>query len=625
MNETDLILKLNEELEQLKHSLSSLSESKDIYNDYIKKCEIILGNGHDIKGNLDYISQINLDSMFNEIGEKDLNFLKKLKMYQFLSKNESYIWNNEQQQETVEIFKYIKEIFAIKKENLTEIENQLNMDLITLQNVIDKLKNNNIDKECYEYLYRYLQRDEENLENNLDLFISLSSKYINSVTIGQELDEEIEEDVIEEVTITNLELEKVKEIFSKYGYDFLDFSDESTKTLPLKIDNKSVSPREYILKLSKYDNLDAILKLLQDNDIKLDIKKYGSQLSIIFTLSDSNIVNSIISNIKKDLVEGSEYTFDEIFNYFIKKPSIFVRGKKHCGPRDSKIHPPGLPGPVNEKNIVTGVFDNYVENRKLFLELGVDIISAFIKCSHIFDRSNKTVKKNVEILKSYGINEEQFINSLSCLSCDNYRLAFVIDRFIELGSFNLGLEGYNHLKNNLTRVCRDTTPLLYKLINASLDGKSIDDLIQIHSKGKKYMALYTKNMDNYPEDSIYVSGEKVELKTFDAKNSDVENIDFENTKVKEHSNLFNNYFVRELEKFKENELCYNFNGVVISRNKVLRNINILLRHGKVNSTNVLYAITKDSILTKEQCGLILSCLYHILENNSMNNYGGQRR
>ena len=124
------------------------------------------------------------------------------------------------------------------------------------------------------------------------------------------------------------------------------------------------------------------------------------------------------------------------------------------------------------------------------------------------------IKKNIEILELYGINKEQYIKSLSCLDVKNYELAFSIDRFIELGTYNLGLEGYNHLKNNLSRACNKTkgSLLLYQLINASLAGKSIENLFEVNYNGRMYMAVCAKTIKEYPNDGIYIDGEKQVLK-----------------------------------------------------------------------------------------------------------------
>lgn len=623
MNKTDLILQLTEKLEVFKNNLSSFSENNDIFNKYIDMCNIIMGSDGNVS-NLTYFSEIDLDKMFEDIKFDDYNVLKKLKLNQYLSKNGSYGWDENQKNETIGIFKNIKDKLVAKKEEFDELEHYYQLEVSKLESVINSLKNNIINNESYAFLYDYLLKDKEALEKNLDLFVLLSLDYNNSINFKQKLEDEDDEEVIEEVEITDLEFDEVKKIFDKYGYNFLDFSDK--KISALIIDHKSTSPREYILKLGNYDNIDAILKLLSDNNIELDIEKQANQLSVIFTLSGAEIVKTIINNIKEDIINDSNYSFDEIFKSFIKRPTMFVHGKKTCGSRKPSIKDSEKSSSSDERTI-SGIYDNYIQNRKLFIELGVDIISNFLSCPHIFDRKNQTIKKNIEILELYGINKEQYIKSLSCLEVKNYELAFAIDRFIEIGTYNLGLDGYNHLKNNLTRVCnkRECSLLLYQLINASLAGKHIEDLFKIYSKGRMYMAVCAKTIEKYPNDGIYIDGEKQVLKSFPLNNPKGKEVDFESFKINLHKNLFNNYFVRELEKFKGNNLCYNFNGVIISRYKVLRNINILLTNGMVNSYNVLFAVTKDSILTNNHCSLIWGCLHHMLENEPMNYKGGYSR
>ena len=79
----------------------------------------------------------------------------------------------------------------------------------------------------------------------------------------------------------------------------------------------------------------------------------------------------------------------------------------------------------NDSNVISGAYNNYIENRKLFIELGINIIDSLDECFSIFDISSKTVRKNVEILNQYGIDKENYVKSLSCLSGDSYRIASI--------------------------------------------------------------------------------------------------------------------------------------------------------------------------------------------------------
>lgn len=71
----------------------------------------------------------------------------------------------------------------------------------------------------------------------------------------------------------------------------------------------------------------------------------------------------------------------------------------------------------------------------------------------------------------------------------------------------------------------------------------------------------------------------------------------------------NNYFITAIEEYKVDDLRYDFNGVIISRFKVLRIYETLINNRMAGTYNaILYAICKNSILTEEQYRNITACL-----------------
>ena len=71
----------------------------------------------------------------------------------------------------------------------------------------------------------------------------------------------------------------------------------------------------------------------------------------------------------------------------------------------------------------------------------------------------------------------------------------------------------------------------------------------------------------------------------------------------------NNYFITAIEEYKVDDLRYDFNGVIISRFKVLRIYETLIKNRMAGTYNaILYAICKNSILTEEQYRNITACL-----------------
>ena len=74
--------------------------------------------------------------------------------------------------------------------------------------------------------------------------------------------------------------------------------------------------------------------------------------------------------------------------------------------------------------------------------------------------------------------------------------------------------------------------------------------------------------------------------------------------------VYNDSFIKRLEEMcKEDDYRYNFNGVIISRFKVLRYYETMIKKsiaGTVDS--IMYAVCKDSILTEEQYKTIKNCV-----------------
>ena len=328
MEQNDLILMLKNELDEINLHLSLLSSKISFLNDYINICDNTINiNPTDIVG-------IELDEMFEDIEFYDLDIIQKLKIYQKLSSNDSYPINEEQKNEIKDLFKIIKNFLAEKNNNFLDEISKLKSRKLILEKVINKLNSNNIDIETYEFLYKYLIIDEKDLGDKLDLLIELSLNLSSSFNYESL---ESEEEVLEQVSTTNLDIERVREIFNKYGYNFNEISDEVSNSFSLKIDDVQVSPREYLLKLGNYENIEEILNVFRQNNIHLDFNKYSKQLSILFVLSNSSNIETVIYNIKEDLgiqLETNETlneTFDDIFKKFIKHPSLFIKGRKYWG------------------------------------------------------------------------------------------------------------------------------------------------------------------------------------------------------------------------------------------------------------------------------------------------------
>lgn len=80
-----------------------------------------------------------------------------------------------------------------------------------------------------------------------------------------------------------------------------------------------------------------------------------------------------------------------------------------------------------------------------------------------------------------------------------------------------------------------------------------------------------------------------------------------------------NYFIKKLDQqFKYDDLRYDFNGIIISRYKVLRYYELLIRRSQGDRINsLMYAICKNSILTEEQFRQIEECVRGLFQNRGV--------
>ena len=83
------------------------------------------------------------------------------------------------------------------------------------------------------------------------------------------------------------------------------------------------------------------------------------------------------------------------------------------------------------------------------------------------------------------------------------------------------------------------------------------------------------------------------------------------------NSIFSNPYIESINKYidYDNALIYNFNGVRISRLKVLRIYNKLIKNGiKDSLDSFMYAVTYNSILSSENFDKIYKCLKKEVEN-----------
>lgn len=410
---------------------------------------------------------------------------------------------------------------------------------------------------------------------------------------------EVEE--AEEITPNDVEIDKesLTILFSKYGYDFNLFKQTSIKKLTT---------------FGNLTNIENILEVLAEGGVKVSIKDYGTKFVDVLIMSNRDIVNKIIQNIKRDS-RNYDGSISNVFENYLRNPQIFIKG----GKRIVKNHP-GDGGEGGKT--VSGAFQNYSLIREYILkeDENADINKMMNKCGSVFVMSADTFIANINKYKFYGMRKEFYLGILSSLKGKNS--LDIIDIFRELGcssyiAQNPSRAGYTlkvmepiflrmalYNKENIPIYSNKSTPgrlnlkqeisKLHKLTDEQIKklvsyGYLVDDdgTYQLFSsyQNKNDMIYY----DRY-EDITSNSSNDTTLVLFSDSDRERDRLAREHIKI-----LDENYMDPS------NSGLYNIDGVLISRYKVQRYYDTLLRSGYASTfDSLLYVITRGSIITKEE-------------------------
>ena len=251
--------------------------------------------------------------------------------------------------------------------------------------------------------------------------------------------------------------------------------------------------------------------------------------------------------------------------------------------------------------IVVKGYENFIDMLEVLENNNFDIQTMVQKFSNIFRISAKIVRKNIKAFNLYRFQltesrRNKGLSSYTWLSAMN--LMEVCDNFIELG-----LERY---------VKKYTSKLMLPK-----DDLSFYRIYYAQKTNKPYYKV-TENTG----DMFYLIGEVWGITPAygitsieDAKklcgnvtmeiNEELENVLNNDDNNRIDDLVFKNDILKQLEIYKKDIMTYEFNGKLISRFKVLRLANTLLKNGIVlTKDNLLYLITRNSILSKEQLEVI---------------------
>lgn len=614
--------RLNQEISRINEDRVNLENRRNIYSKLLLKLK-----GVNNSKNVNLAFSIDMGLFENVFGDTEsvINDIKRLKELKAMY-NMFYI-DNKQTLEIIGICKKYSEILSDKIEFLEkELEDSSKKEgILEEYNNIRGIISRNIDFNDVSKLLMFVKGMNISLKDKIDIIREINSQVfkIEAETLTADVSDTEEIEVIDVVNISNINVEDVQALFSKYGYDIHSIFDD-----------------EDIDRIVKYGNLQNMEEILiAIKDIKLnDDKKQSSKLANIFVLSNGEIVKTVLDNIKADSkanFSSNNYSLSEIFNSYLNVYPLFIKGNKSLDKVNGKG--PGGDGPINES--VTGSFGKYLAIRNIIKseDNDADINAMIERSGSVFVQcSARSFKKRLEKFKLYGATKDNYFGTLSCF-LGNHSLD-IIDVFRELGHDKYLFKG------GFSTTCRrvdniNMTLSLIKLYNKrgesiyfrEPDGdkrkyyklKGYISTPKSGSKGGMILAGDTRDMLDMglivkTSDIAFPkrNGEKgvilSELGRFEnycnryyeenvTKYDEYDRIISDNENDNITSMSLNNIYIRELDDaYKVSEYLYDIDGVMISRFKVLRVFETLLSNRLGNLDGLFVAITRNSILTKDE-------------------------
>ena len=614
--------RLNQEISRINEDRVNLENRRNIYSKLLLKLK-----GVNNSKNVNLAFSIDMGLFENVFGDTEsvINDIKRLKELKTMY-NMFYI-DNKQTLEIIGICKKYSEILSDKIEFLEkELEDSSKKEgILEEYNNIREIISRNIDFNDVTKLLEFVKGMNISLKDKIDIIREINSQVfkIEAESLTADVSDTEEIEVIDVVNISNINVEDVQALFSKYGYDIHSIFDDED------IDR--------IVKYGNLQNMEEILIAIKDIKLNND-KKQSSKLANIFVLSNGEIVKTVLDNIKADSkanFSSNNYSLSEIFNSYLDCYPLFIKGNKSLDKVNGKG--PGGDGPINES--VTGSFGNYLAIRNIIKseDNDADINAMIERSGSVFVQcSARSFKKRLEKFKLYGATKDNYFGTLSCF-LGNHSLD-IIDVFRELGHDKYLFKG------GFSTTCRrvdniNMTLSLIKLYNKrgesiyfrEPDGdkrkyyklKGYISTPKSGSKGGMILAGDTRDMLDMglivkTSDIAFPkrNGEKgvilSELGRFEnycnryyeenvTKYDEYDRIISDNENDNITSMSLNNIYIRELDDaYKVSEYLYDIDGVMISRFKVLRVFETLLSNRLGNLDGLFVAITRNSILTKDE-------------------------
>ncbi len=376
-------------------------------------------------------------------------------------------------------------------------------------------------------------------------------------------------------------ISELKDIFSRFGFDFESFS---------------VKVKDNIMQFANVSNIENVLRSLKKNGY--DVKDEYLLMGLIIG-SDELTIDRISS-----LAFARGLLPDEV----LKIGSILI--KQSCNRvKSSLIHDRFLIFNFIDPNLyVFGASDDFEKNIKELSKWGISVRYVYERVPQVLCSSNIVLTHNLALFQEYGFSLKTKTNKLSSPVISmlmNYTTYQIIDRFIEVHPL-----GIQYLRENLSilkQIKRLDDLVFYKLYYSSKNDKDnsafmliVDSNSYLCMQGKVsgLSSIYYDSYASINEDNKYIITKAytpVYTRDYYAlvKNEIDHDID---------ARVFDSPYIQHINKYsdKKEALVYNFDGIRISKLKVLRIFDALLNAGiLLDDESFLFAVLFNTIISQE--------------------------
>ena len=535
-------------------------------------------------------------SLREEEREIEFSFLKSIKRLLELNETRNTTYQLSENQKSY-LSKFIEQIKEVEEEEEKKAKNNLQeASLITdklkelrrLLGILEDPKNKEYIEDL-DLITELMQKEE--LEDALQTEILYAILEYNQNLYEEQMSKE------EIVEVKRLNIEEVKALLQEYNYEF-DFLKEKDQ--------------EVLLSYGNLDKMRSILDCMNEYRFpRFDIKRNGKKFVAILINATPEIMGDIVEYSREKGISPKDLLM--LVPALVKQQD---RRKERS--KDNHIS--------SNVPYISGRSEDYKKNVEFLEGIGFDIRYIYSKCKEILIMPNSKLVSNYRKFVLYGftIPTDEYGDlchpALSCLVSNNFDE--IVDQFIEISR-----EGHQYIKDNMSRITTTTSPqdlLFYNMYASYMDQDELGEYMVpegpfsgANHKTLKLRGEITRyNGSGYektPYRGITEENKREKTMTVEITCQNKEEFDqaVQDTKDREdelYNLVFNDERILALEEYVDiqDPLRYDFDGVIISKQKVLRIFNILKNnHLDGLEDSLLYALTYNSILSQDELDKVI--------------------